>query len=379
MNRDREQLIDFLLGELPAEEVREVEARLSANAGETAQLERYREALGLLRAVAAEGWKARSRWRVLRPALAAAAVLAIAFTLFVANGAPIGARAVYLPDVAYGYLRPEETDAKGNVRTPSTVTESTLRAGRVEIAALGSERSFPVVPGTAIPDDTEISSTADTGVRIDLPHGGILFLGPVSTVQLRRRPDGETALRLMLGVACTVAGGRPIHVAVDTSDLLLDHKSGAMLMRRSPDEIVCLRGEVVLRYDASRLFPIPPGERLPAACANDPQTAPVEDRDLDLDWYFELVYTKHRIETIDFDKPIQAGPDSLLFLRLNPRASGDVSIRFGGEARRFAVRKGVELTLRLRFSDLGPGQLLEVTPRNAVAEARLFEAVPRQR
>ena len=128
-----------------------------------------------------------------------------------------------------------------------------------------------------------------------------------------------------------------------------------------------------------RAFPIPPGERLPAACANDPQTAPVEDRDLDLDWYFELVYTKHRIETIDFDKPIQAGPDSLLFLRLNPRASGDVSIRFGGEARRFAVRKGVELTLRLRFSDLGPGQLLEVTPRNAVAEARLFEAVPRQR
>ena len=233
MNRDQKQLIDFLLGELPGEEARDVEARLATDTGETARLERYREALGLLRAVAAEGWKPRSRLRALRPALAAAAVLAIAFTLFVANGAPIGPRAVYQPDVAYGYLQPEETDADGNVRTPSTVKESTLRAGSVEIAPLGSGRSFPVAPGTAIPDDSEISSTADTGVRIDLPYGGILFLGPVSTVQLRRRPDGETALRLMQGVACTVAGGKPIHVAVDTSDLLLDHRSGSFYRHRA--------------------------------------------------------------------------------------------------------------------------------------------------
>ncbi len=374
---DRERLIDFLLGELPGEEARAVEQRAAVDAGESVQLERYREALDILRSAAAEGWEARRRWHVLRPALAAAAVLAIAFTIFFANGAPIGPRAVYEPDQAYGYLHAEETDAAGNVREASTVTECTLRVGAVEIAAIGSERSFPIAPGTVIPLDSEIALTADTGAHIDLPHGGILFLGPVSTVHLRSRPDGETALRLMQGMACTVVGTRTIHLAVDTSDLLLRQESGATLMRRGPDEIVCLRGDVQLRYDTTRLFPVPPGERLPAACANDPQTKPVKDTELGLDWYRELVYSHHRVEVIEFSKPLQTGPSTMLFLRFVPRASGEVSIRYGGAARTFTVRKAVELTLRLRFADLGPGPMLEVTPSNAVAEARLFEAIPR--
>ena len=199
---------------------------------------------------------------------------------------------------------------------------------------------------------------------------------------LRPRADGETALRLMDGSACTVAGSRPIHLAVEGGDLLLIQRSGATMLRRPPSDAVCLRGEVHLRLAGGELFRIPAGERLPAACAHEPKTVPMgEEFVAHLDWYCQLVYAQHRCETVLWERPgvsrpLETGPETLLFLRVVPEADGRLRVSFGGAAREFEVGARVPLELRLRLADLGPGPRLRVEPAGGIRAARLFEATP---
>ena len=381
MRRDDEKLVDFLLGEIGGEEAREFKARLAADRELAARERIYSASLSLLREAAADGWTARrGRMHRLRPALALAAVLAAAVTLLFLNRsrAP-DARRVFDPDGSYGYLRAEELDRAGQVAAPSTVSQITVRSGSLEVAAIGSERVHRVGPGDILHPDHELRSGAESGVRIDLPHGGILFLGPVTTVQLRLREDGETAVRLRGGMACTVAGTRPIHLAVDGTDLLLRQERGAAALRFSPPEVVNLRGTIRLRRDERRIFEIPVGERLPAACTNSPRSVAVTDDKLGLDWYRDLVYARHRVEPVEWLEPqhrsraIRFGPKTLLYLRVVPNRTGILRLRFGAGPRDYRVRSGAPLELRLRLGDLGPGPYLELEHDATIREARIVE------
>jgi hypothetical protein len=382
VKREREELIDLLLGELDPERAYATEERIAADPAVAAERELYLEAIRLTRAAAAEGWPAgRGRLRYLRPLVAAAAVLAVAVGVFLLGG-PTTPQTIFEPDGSYGYLRPEETDSLGRVPDPSTTDSHIIRSGNVEVASLGSERFYKLKNGDEILPESEITAPAEGGGRIDLPHGGILFLAPLSTVQLRRREDGATALRLTAGEACTVAGERPLHLAVNGTDLLLLQESGSAFLRQSPSEVVCLRGDLQLRLRDRQRFRIPEGERLPGACANEPRTVPAVDEDLCLDWYRTLIYERCRVEEIVWERPgvsgpLSAGDDTLLFLRVVPGRSGTLSVRFGGTAREFAIRQSLPLAIRLRLRDLGPGPRLEVSPAAGVKEARLFEARPR--
>ena len=69
MKKEREELIDFLLGELPAEEARTVAGRISENPSTASERDELVQAIGLLRAAAAQGWEAKpaARLRWLRP------------------------------------------------------------------------------------------------------------------------------------------------------------------------------------------------------------------------------------------------------------------------------------------------------------------------
>lgn len=387
MRRDDELLIDLLLDELSGEERRDVERRLVAESALAERHQAYSDALSILREAAAEGWEARrDAFRWLRPAIAVAAVLLVALTVFLLGDRANGARTVFEPDTAFGYLRAEETDSAGRVPDPSTVSEPTIASGELKVAALGSAQSpYTVGAGDVIRSDSELETETDASVRVDLPHGGILFLRPATVVQIRRRTDGETALRLKQGVACTVVGTRPIHLAVDGTDLLLRQDKGASFVRFSPPEAVCLRGKLTLRTSDEATFDVPEGERLPAACTNDPRTVPVADEELGLDWYRDLVYSYHRVERVEWEKPgrsraLWVSPETMLYVRLVPRRGGEVELRFGdaAKARRYEARTGVNLELRLRLADLGPGPRLEIEPADAVREARLFEATPRR-
>jgi hypothetical protein len=376
VKQDHERLIDLLLHELEAGEARDLEARLDADPALAERRDEYARAIDLVREAADEGWQApRSRLVWLRPAVAAAAVVLVVVGLFLMSGGPAADETHFAPDTIFGYLRAEETNAAGQVPEPSTATQITLRAGLLEVAAIGSERAYALAEGEVIQPGTELRSQADSRVRVDLPHGGILFLGPVSTVQVRTRPDGATALRLKGGVACTVAGGRAVHLAVDGTDLLLRQNAGAAFLRFSPPEAVNLRGSLTLRHERGVEFDVPEGERLPAACANDPRTVPVTDDELALDWYRDLVYREWRVERVEWERPgvsrpLQAGADTLLYLRLVPLRNGELELG----ARRFGLRRGGTLELRLPLADVLADGRLVVQPADAIREARLFEA-----
>jgi len=372
VKRRTDELIDFLLGELPEER--------AADLRDHPDRARYEEAIELIRVAAAEGWAPRRRRRLvwLRPVVAAAAVLLVALSVFLLNGTP-GAERVFEPDGTYGYLLPEEIAADGSVHTPARGDRTVLRNGTADVAALGSERSYPLEPGDVIAVDSEISAPTESALRIDLPHGGILFVAPLSTVQLRRRNDGQTALRLINGTVCTVAGSKSIHVAVHGTDLLLENIEGAAMLRSAPPEAVCLRGRLVLSVDDGRRFDVPPGHRLPAACSNDPQTIAASSLELDLDWYRSLVFRPgFRAEDVEWERPGVSRPmvadATLLYLRLARPNGEPATVRFGGETRTFRARA---VELRIPLSNLGPGPVLEVTPANAIAEARLLRATPR--
>ena len=386
MRHRDEQHIDLLLGELGGDEALELEQRLGDDPELAARQRTYLASLDLIREAAADGWTAkRGRIAWLRPAIAAAALLMVAVTLFLLNRSTPGDRRVFVPDGAYGYLQAEELDRAGNVADPrSAVAQITVRSGTLEVAAIGSERSHMVRPGDILQPEHELRSGAEAGVRIDLPHGGILFLGPVTTVQLRRRDDGETALRLKGGMACTVAGARPIHLAVDGTDLLLRQEQGAASLRFSPPEVVNLRGTVRLRRDEQRLFDVPVGERLPAACTNDPRTVPVTDDQLGLDWYRDIIYARHRVECIEWLRPqrrstaIRFGPRTLLYLRVVPNSNSTLRLRFGAKPRDYQLRAGAPLELRLRLEDLGPGPHLELEHDATIHAARIVEFEPKK-
>jgi hypothetical protein len=333
--------------------------------------------LGVVRAAAAGGWGGagarRARW--LRPVLAAAAVLLVAFALLLRNGAPRGA--IYEPDRAYGYLLPEETDAAGDVPEPSTAAVAVMRTGEATISALGSTRADLVAPGQEIPYDSEIRTPADTGARIDLPDGGILFVGPTTALRLRRHQAGGPAVRVLLGVAATVAGKTPLHLAVHETDLLLRQESGAVLLRQQPAEAIALRGVTDLLLEGGARFRIPEGQRLPAACAKEPFTVPASVKELDIDWYLALAYGDATLaqvpwETPGISAPLKAEGGTLLFLRLGTPAGGSCTVSFGGAARELTLRRGVPLSLRVPLADLGQGPRLVVEPAEAIQEARLF-------
>jgi len=371
-----DELIDMLLGELPPERA----ALLRADPALRASIERYEQAIGLIRDAALPGWEAAPVRRAWRARVAAiAALLLAAFALFLLDGRPRYRSRVFEPDGAFGELRPEETDAAGRVLSPSEAQQPTLRLGAVEIAALGAKRRFPVSPGSPIPFDSEIMTAAEGGARIDLPHRAILFLGPLSTVHLRTRADGATALRVAGGVACAVAEGGPLHVAVDESDLLLVQRSGASLFRHSPAEAVNLRGDLLLDMGAGRTFPIPPCERLPAACVAEPETVAVTDGELGLDWYAALAHAGNQVDDVAWQTrlssaPLPHTPGTLLYLRFAENGGGTLELSFGGAKRRFALDKGDSLELRLRLRDLGEGPVLTLS--HAPREARLFTPRP---
>ena len=89
--------------------------------------------------------------------------------------------------------------------------------------------------------------------------GGALLVAPSSAVRLMRHEAGGPALRLLDGVAATVATRATLHVAVHETDLLVEQRSGALLLRQAPGEVTCLRGEADLLLSEGRRFAIPPG------------------------------------------------------------------------------------------------------------------------
>ena len=126
MRREREELIDYLLGELPLEQSRDVAERIARDPDAAADRDLYEESLRLIRAAAATGWETRpgrARLVWLRPALAAAAVIALVLggTFFLNGGHH--AHTVYDPDGAVGYARAEETDAAWNLQTIAVISE----------------------------------------------------------------------------------------------------------------------------------------------------------------------------------------------------------------------------------------------------------------
>lgn len=387
----RGEILDYLLGELPPGRAQEVARRCEQDPAAAAERDRCLRTLGLLREAAEEGWEAEPAARpgllrrLSRSVLAAAALLAAVVSLFLLNGR--GLQAVYEPDQALGYLRPEETDSAGRVPVPARGEGFTLRSRAATLSPRGTDRQFALGRNDEIAADSEVTAPSGEGVRLDLPGGGILFLAPGSTVLLRLRDDGSPALRLGDGAAAAVAGDRPVHLAVDGTDLLLDLQSGACYLNRNPGEAACLRGSLFLDRAKGGRFHIPEAERLPAACASEPKTVALVESDLDLDWYRDLVYRDYRWRDLTWT---EAGPgrhvaatrpgDEVLFLRLVPAENGTIEVARGGPPRAFRVREGKPLRLRLRLRDLGPGPDLELRcagPFPALREARLFSATPR--
>jgi hypothetical protein len=375
VSTERDDLIDFVLGELDP-------ARAEEFRGREAEVEVYRRAADVLRAAAAEGWEAaparEGRLRRLRPLLAVAALLLVAVALFWGNGAPPRSR-VFEPDGAFGSLLPEETDEAGYVLAPAEGDGWTVRAGTVEAAALGGDRSWTLGPGDAIRAESEVRTGGAGGARIDLPRGGILYLAPGAVAQIRRRDDGRAAVRVVEGDVCTVAEGSPVHVAVEATDLLLTQESGAALVRRTQPEAICLRGTLLLNRERGESFRVPAGERLPAACADEPRTVPTSEEELNLAWYRDLAYREWTWRELSWTGEalrcdVEALPETRLYLRVLPAEACDLTVRFGGEAREFKLYGRQQFELRLRLSDLGPGPRLEVTPGDAIREARTFRA-----
>jgi len=376
MKREREELIDFVLGEGPAPSVRDPAAEAE-----------LLEALAIARLAAAEGWGvrgqepkaapgARARVRWLRPALAAAAVLLVALVAHLLNGAAPGA--VYEPDVVLGPLLAEETDASGMAPGAPPVAAPTMRLGKATFSPLGGARNDPLRPGDEIPFESELKTPADTGARIDLPNGAILFVGPLSTVRLRKHDAGGPAVRLVEGVAATVAGGEPVHLAVQETELLLRQESGALLLRQMPGEAIVLRGVTDLLLAGDQRFRIPAGERLPAACVSEPFSAPATATEMDLEWYLALQHGGGSLADVLWERkglsePLKEEPGTWIYLELLQAANGRCEVSFGGKSREFELDAGKLLKVRLKLDDLGPGPRLEVTPPTALRTARLLK------
>jgi len=377
---DRADLIDDVLSELPPERARAVAARVAADPSAAAERDELLAAIDLVREAAAGGWEApagagRLRW--LRPAIAVAAVLAIVAGVFLLNGG-VPARAIYEPDLALGYLLCAETDSRGRVPEPSTTDVPRLREGKVDVAPIGSAREFRVDAGDALAFDTEARTTAESAARIDLPGGGILFLEPLSAVRIRRHQSGGAAVRLMDGAVSTVAGDAMLSLAVHGTDLLLEQRNGAALLRKNPDEAVALRGRLFQRLGDGRRFEVPESERLPAACAREPRTTSAPADALVPDGYRDLVHDGFRVADVEWARegrstPLAHDGDTLVYLKVVPTSSGTLAVAFGGEPRTFAVREGRPLRIRLRLSDLGPGPVLTVTGPGGLREARVLD------
>lgn len=384
--------IDFLLDEVAPDRRAELEARLEADPEARREAARYREAIELLRAAArAEPWSAAPRARLLpRLGVAAAAALLVALGFLAYRELRPSPAAVYEPDVAFGYLRAEETDARGGVPVPGGGEGYLLRAGLLDVSPIDSDASFTMEPGSEIAPDTDVEGLQ--AARIDLAGGGVLFLAPGAVVQLRRRADGAPAVRLLSGDAAAVAGDRPVHLAVDQTDLLLRVERGATLLRKGRADALCLRGALFLSLPAGGKFRVPEGERIPAQCAESPRTAPIETADVDLAWYYDLVYASWAVRDVPWvnaprngeawrSGPLDPAPGTHLYLRAVPTATGDLTVSFGKEPRRFRVVSGRDFRLRVELAALGPGASLEVRlPGSAkgLEEARLFRAEPRR-
>ena len=389
---NRGDWIDYLLGELAPERRTEAEATLRADPEARREVDALREAIALARSAAAdESWSAAPRARSwLRPAGAiAAAALLIAFGAFVFSQLRPARDAVYEPDGATGYLWPEETDARGGVPALEAHEAYFLRSGRVEASPIGGEPAHARKAGERIATETEV--TCVEAAWVILEGGGALFLPAGATAQLRHRDDRAPAVRLIQGDAAFVAGSVPVHLAVDRTDLLLTLESGACVARQSRPDALCLRGALILERARGGRFRIPEGERLPAQCADSPITAPIDAGELELDWYFDLVYTTWEWHDVRWaarpsdggawrSDPVRAAPDTRLYLRAVPTKSGELSLSFGGEARTFRVVAGREIRLRLELASLGPGPALELRVPGApsgLGAARVFRATPR--
>jgi len=380
----RDDLIDFLLGELPEEQASAVAERLALDEGAARDCARYADALSVLREASAEAtWEpAAPRARVLqlgvRVGIAAAAVLLVAFGLFWANHNGVAPARVYEPAAAFGALLPEELGADGSVAPQNAGSGYVLRQGGVAISSLGAQATHDLTPGAEILENSEITCAAEGGARIELPHGGMLYLSPLATVQLRPRPDGRVALRLLSGAAATVAHDTPIHVSVDGTDLLLTQISGATLLRHQPGEATCLRGHVVLHVEDGSRWRIPESERLPAACARAPESAHASVESLELDWYFTLQYREATLRDIVWERegvsaPLERTPGALLYLRVEPTKSGTFEVRMGaGPGRTFELTRGRRFELRVPLKTLGSADQLHVTPGFRIAQARLL-------
>jgi hypothetical protein len=313
------------------------------------------------------------RW--LRPALAAAAVVLVALGTYLLNGA--APRAVYEPDVALGALLAEETDSRGAAPGAPPVHVPTMRLGKATFSPLGGARKDALRSGDEIPFESELRTPLDTGARIDLPRGGILYVGPLSTVRLRRHDAGGPAVRLLEGTAATVAGEEPLHLAVHETDLLVRQESGALVVRQAPGEAIALRGVSDLLLAGGKLFRIPPGQRLPAACVREPFTSPATATEMDLDWYLALQHGGGSLADVPWEEdgvsePLRAEQGTMVYLRLVPAANGRCEVSFGGAPRVFELDEGKPLALRLRLDALGPGPRLKVSPASALRESRLF-------
>ncbi len=385
---ERDQLLDFVLGELTPQEAEAIEAELAAQPASPRAHERDSivAAMGLIREAASLGWETEPRGKIttmrwLKPALAIAAVLAIGFTLLITQGNGHAPRVIYEPDMAHGYLLPEETDAAGASRDHGIGEAYTLRAGEATVASVGSTQEFPLAAGQPVPSESEIRTT--DAARIDLPHGGVAFAAPFTDVRVRRHDNGDAALRLMRGSLCVVVGSRPVHMAVHGTDLLLEQKSGASMLRTTESDALCFRGTLELKQANQDTFRIPEGSRLPSACAREPITSLIRYNRVNLDWYFELVYgATETVTVVEFQKPgvsapIDAPAGALLYLSVLPNHTGVIRVSFGeGAPRKLAVVKGERLRVRIPLHTLGKGPVLRIESESpqviAETHARLF-------
>ncbi|MHC4938750.1 MAG: anti-sigma factor family protein [Planctomycetota bacterium] len=377
------ELIDFLLGELPEEQAAEVERRLAGDPELAREAETYREALGILREAASEAeWppaKTPIFKLVVRSSLVAAALLLIALGIFWMDRNGAGPQRVFEPDGVFGALLPEELGADGSTRPEAHGDDYRLRGGSLNVSAIGARESHPLSIGDPVLEDSELTCGAESGAYLSLPNGGLLFIRPLSTVQLRQRNDGRVALRLLSGAVATVAGDEPMHLAVDGTDLLFTQYSGAALLRHQESDALCLRGRLELHVETGERWLLPVGHRLPAACARAPESEPFLAERLELDWYESLVGQSTRHKTIRLDvrgrsKPIQASDGALLYLYARCRDGHDLKLTFGeGEGRIFPMRAGTRLEIRIPLSSLGKGPILTAEPAHVVKQLRLLE------
>jgi hypothetical protein len=299
---------------------------------------------------------------------------------------------VYDSSAVYGVLLPEELGPEGEIRPRAIQAERgtsdslgagngySLRSGTVFVSAIGATEVHSIGAGEPLLEESEIRCGAEGGAHIDLPDGGQLFLPRLSTVQIRRRKDARVALRLLNGSAATVVGRKPIHLAVDGTDLLLTQHEGAAYLRTAESDVTCFRGRLQLHLANGERWTLPAGERLPAACARTPESEPIRIEDYQLDWYDQMLGQRRRRETVEFDdegrsKELALGKQTQLYLAVNAPEDTTLSVQFAdGKTRTFELNAGRTLELRLALGGSAATRgVLKVTPRSAVRAARLLE------